>query len=192
MDRLLVDLFLEAHAETPQRIWLDLDATDDPLHGNQEGRFFHGYYRHYCYLPLYIFCGEHLLCARLRESNVDGAAGSVEELERIVGQIRQSWPDTEILIRGDSGFCRDEIMTWCEANGIGYVLGLAKNDRLKKHLADALAQAKEQFASTGKAARVFDEFNYQTRESWSRERRVISKAEHVCPKGPIRALWSPP
>jgi len=179
IDRLLVDIFLDSQAQAPKQIWLDLDATDDPLHGDQQGRFFHGYYRHYCYLPLYIFCGEHLLCARLRESNIDAAAGSVEELERIVGQIRERWPDTEILIRGDSGFCREEIMTWCEANEVGYVLGLAKNERLKKNLAEALAEAKAQYHNTGKAARVYREFTYQTQKSWSRARRVIGKAEHL-------------
>jgi hypothetical protein len=174
-----VDIFLDSHAQAPKQIWLDLDATDDPLHGNQQGRFFHGYYRHYCYLPLYIFCDEHLLCARLRESNIDAAAGSVEELERIVGQIRERWPQTEILIRADSGFCREEIMAWCEANEVGYVLGLAKNERLKKNLAEALTEAKAQYHNTGKAARVYHEFNYQTRKSWSRPRRVIGKAEHL-------------
>jgi hypothetical protein len=179
IDRLLVDIFLDSHAQAPKQIWLDLDATDDPLHGNQQGRFFHGYYRHYCYLPLYIFCDEHLLCARLRESNIDAAAGSVEELERIVGQIRERWPQTEILIRADSGFCREEIMAWCEANEVGYVLGLAKNERLKKNLAEALTEAKAQYHNTGKAARVYHEFNYQTRKSWSRPRRVIGKAEHL-------------
>src|SRR5699024_7768198 len=122
-DRLLVDLFIESHKRPPREIWLDLDATDDPLHGHQEGRFFHGYYRCYCYLPLYIFCGEHLLCARLRSSNADGAAGSVDELERIVGQVRQHWPKTRIIIRGDSGFCRENIMTWCEAHDVDYLLG---------------------------------------------------------------------
>jgi hypothetical protein len=179
MDRLLVNVFLEAHAQAPKRIWLDLDATDDPLHGTQEGRFFHGYYRHYCYLPLYIFCDEHLLCARLRQSNIDGAEGSVAELERIVGQIRERWADTEILLRGDSGFCREDIMAWCEANEVGYVLGLAKNERLKSALSDALAEAKTRYQNTGKAARVFHEFTYCTRKSWSRERRVIGKAEHL-------------
>ena len=179
MDRLLGELFVEAHEQAPERIWLDLDATDDPLHGNQEGRFFHGYYRHYCYLPLYIFSGEHLLCARLRESNIDAAAGCVEELQRIVGQIRERWPDTDILIRGDAGFCREEIMAWCEANDVGYVLGLAKNERLKIRLADALTQAKRLFERTGKAARVFHEFSYQTHQSWSSARRVVGKAEHL-------------
>jgi len=183
MDDLLVELFLESYPKAPKRIWLDLDATDDPVHGQQEGRFFHGYYRHYCYLPLYIFCGEHLLCARLRSSDRDAAAGSEEELQRIVGQIRQRWPKTQIIIRGDSGFCREPLMAWCEANGVDYLLGLAKNKRLLRRLSKARLRAKEAFETLGQAARVFAEFPYRTRTSWSRARRVIGKAEHLS-KGP--------
>ena len=180
MDALLVDVFLDAHRRAPERIWLDLDATDDPLHGHQEGRFFHGYYGHYCYLPLYIFAGEHLLCARLRPANIDASAGSEEELERIVAQIRRRWPRTQIVIRGDSGFCREALMAWCEAHQVDYVLGLAKNARLKRLLGQALAEAEAAFnAGNGEAVRVFDEFPYQTRESWTRARRVIGKAEHL-------------
>jgi hypothetical protein len=179
MDRLFVDIFLQAHDEPPQEIILDVDATDDPLHGNQEGRFFHGYYMNYCYLPLYIFCGEFLLCARLRPSNIDASEGTGDELERIVGQIRRSWPDVKIIVRGDSGFCRDGIMTWCEANGIDYVLGLAKNERLKAMIAEELQQAEEQYERTKEASRVFKDFRYQTLESWTRERRVVGKAEHL-------------
>ena len=154
-----------------------MDATDDPIHGNQEGRFFHGYYGNYCYLPLCIFSGEHLLCARLRRSNIDGAEGSVEELTRIVGQIRQSWAAVKIVIRADSGFCRDELMSWCEKNGVDYVLGLAKNARLKKEIAEEMKQAEALFGQTQRPARVFKDFRYQTLNSWSRERRVIGKAE---------------
>lgn len=179
MDRLLVDVFLESHERPPREIWLDLDATDDPLHGHQEGRFFHGYYRCYCYLPLYIFCGEHLLCARLRTANGDAAAGSVEELDRIVGQIRERWPKTRIIVRGDSGFCRDGIMTWCEANGLYYVLGLARNARLNRILSREMQWARQECQATGKAARFFRDFTYRTRKSWSRKRRVIGKAEHL-------------
>lgn len=180
IDRLLVDCFLEAYPKAPKRIWLDLDATDDPLHGNQEGRFFHGYYRCYCYLPLYIFCGEHLLCARLRPSNIDAAAGSVEELERILGQIRQRWPRTQIIIRGDSGFCRDQIMSWCERQKrVGFLLGLAKNSRLRRESLFARADAHIGYLRTQKPSRVFCQFNYQTRDSWSRSRRVVCKAEHL-------------
>jgi hypothetical protein len=177
LDRLLVDLFLESYEKAPREIWLDLDATDDPLHGHQEGRFFHGYYRCYCYLPLYIFCGEHLLCARLRSANQDGAAGSVEALERIVGQIRSRWPKTRIVIRGDSGFCRDAIMRWCEANRVSYVLGLARNQRLNRALGREMAEAQAAHERTGKPARRFRDLRYRTRKSWSCERRVVGKAE---------------
>jgi hypothetical protein len=179
VDKLLGDLFLQAQGEPSQQIILDLDSTDDPLHGNQEGRFFHGYYGHYCYLPLYIFSGEHLLCARLRTADGDGAAGSVEELARLVQQIRQAWPEVGIVVRGDSGFCREELMAWCEANQVDYVLGLARNERLQAEIAAELAQAAEQYRQTGRAARIFKEFSYQTRESWSRARRVVAKAEHL-------------
>jgi len=167
VDRLLVEVFLEAYPEAPKEIILDLDATDDPLHGNQEGRFFHGYYGNYCYLPLYIFCGEFLLCARLRSSNIDAAAGSVEELQRIVAQIRSAWPQVRMMVRGDSGFCREELMAWCEANRVEYLLGLAKNERLKAEIAQEMGEAKAQNQQTGRAARLFKEFVYQTRESWS-------------------------
>jgi hypothetical protein len=179
VDHLLVDIFLEAHREAPKEIILDLDATDDPLHGKQEGRFFHGYYGHYCYLPLYLFCGEFLLCARLRSSNIDASAGSVEELKRVVEQIRSRWPLVHILVRGDSGFCREELMAWCEAEGVDYLLGLAKNERLKAEIAPQMGEAKAQYQQTGRAARRFQEFLYQTRESWSRARRVVAKAEHL-------------
>jgi len=181
-DRLLVDLFIEAHDEAPREIWLDLDATDDPLHGNQEGRFFHGYYGCYCYLPLYIFCGEHLLCARLRPSNQDGAAGSVEELAGIIKQIRARWPKTRIVIRGDSGFCRESIMRWCEENQVSYVLGLARNKRLNRVLGGAMESARREHARTGQPARRFRDFRYRTRKSWSVERRVVGKAEYLTNK----------
>jgi hypothetical protein len=179
VDRLLVEVFLQAHREEPQEIILDLDATDDPLHGQQEGRFFHGYYGHYCYLPLYIFCGEFLLCARLRSSNIDASAGSVEELQRIVAQVRSAWPQVRIVVRGDSGFCREELMAWCEANRVEYLLGLARNERLKAEIAKEMREAKVQYQETGRAARRFKEFVYQTLQSWSRARRVVAKAEHL-------------
>jgi hypothetical protein len=149
------------------------------LHREQEERFFHGYYGHYCYLPLYIVCGEFVLCARLRPSNIDGAKGSVAELERIVGQIRQAWPQVRIILRGDSGFCRDELLSWCEENGVDYVVGLAQNARLLREIAPASAQAASQFQQNGEAARGFPKFVYQTKNSWSRARRVIAKAEHL-------------
>jgi hypothetical protein len=179
VDRLFVDVFLAAHPQSPQQIILDLDATDDPLHGNQEGRFFHGYYGHYCYLPLYIFCGEFLLGARLRPSNIDASAGSVEELQRIVKQIRSAWPEVHILVRADSGFCREQLMAWCEAAGVDYVLGLAKNERLKAKVKKELLQAKRQYQTTKHATRFFKEFYYKTRKSWSERRRVVAKAEHL-------------
>ena len=182
IDDLLVQLFIEAHRHAPRQIVLDVDATDDPLHGAQEDRFFHGYYRHYCYLPLYVFCGEHLLCARLRPSNIDASLGTVEELERIVGSIRAVWPEVRIVVRGDSGFCREQIMSWCEANGVDYVLGIAKNARLKASITDESAQAEALYEATGRAARVFKDFRYRTLKSWSRERRVVGKAEHL-PQG---------
>jgi hypothetical protein len=179
MDRLLVDVFLESQDEPPERVVLDLDATDDPVHGNQEGRFFHGYYREYCYLPLYIICGEFVLCARLRSSNIDASAGALEEVQRIVAQMRAQWPQVEIVLRGDGGFSRDAIMSWCEDNGVGYVFGLAKNKRLLKIIGRQLHEAKLQYEEKQKAARVFSEFTYQTRKTWKRERRVVAKAEHL-------------
>jgi hypothetical protein len=178
-DQLLVQLFVEAQAAPPTEIVLDLDATDDPLHGQQEGRFFHGYYGHYCYLPLYVFAGDHLLCARLRTADQDGSAGAREEVERIVGQLRQRWSAVKITLRADSGFCREELMSWCEEHGVDYVFGLARNRRLQEMLAEAMAEAQQQYEATGQPARVFHEGRYQTRESWSRERRVVGKAEHL-------------
>ncbi len=179
VDRVMVDIFLEAHRRGPRQIILDVDATDDPIHGKQEGRFFHGYYGNYCYLPLYIFCGEFLLGARLRSSNIDASEGALDELERIVAQIRQKWPTVHILIRADSGFCRDEILSWCEGNGVDYVIGLAKNDRLIDEIETELLKADQEFEKTGKPVRIFKEFYYQTLKTWSRSRRVIAKAEHL-------------
>jgi hypothetical protein len=177
IESLFVDLFLDAHQKAPKEIVLDLDATDDPLHGKQEGRFFHGYYDCYCYLPLYIFCGRHLLAAKLRRANADAAAGAVEETARIVAQIRRRWPRVRILLRGDSGFCRDALMAWCEANRVDYVFGLARNDRLEQALTSEVITATIESLRTGRAARCFKDFSYATRDSWSRERRVIGKAE---------------
>ena len=177
IEGLFVDLFLEAHKQPPSQITLDLDATDDPLHGEQEGRFFHGYYGNYCYLPLYVFCGRHLLAAKLRPSNIDAAAGSVEEVARIVGQIRRSWPKVRILLRADSGFARDNLMAWCEANGVDFLFGLARNTRLVDEIAAELGQAEEESKRTGKPARRFKDFMWSTRDSWSCRRRVVAKAE---------------
>jgi hypothetical protein len=179
IEGLFVELFLDAYAEPPQRIVLDLDATDDPVHGQQEGRFFHGYYGHYCYLPLYIFCGKHLLVAKLRPSNIDGAAGSLEEIERVVAQIRARWPQVAIVLRADSGFARDPLMSWCEANAVDYVFGLARNSRLEAQIAPELQRAKRLCEESAKPSRLFRDFTYRTLDSWSAARRVIGKAEHL-------------
>jgi hypothetical protein len=179
-DELLIQVFLEAHGEAPPEIVLDLDTTDLPLEGHQEGRFFHGYYDCYCYLPLYIFAGEHLLCARLRTADQDAAAGSKQEVERIVGRIRATWPTVRIIVRADSGFCREELMKWCEDNGVGYVIGFARNARLRRMIEPQIAQAAQRYQQTGKPARAFTEFSYQTTTgSWSRSRRVVAKAEQL-------------
>jgi hypothetical protein len=177
IEGLFVSLFLEAYKAPPEQIILDLDATDDPVHGAQEGRFFHGYYGCYCYLPLYIFCGRHLLAAKLRPANIDAAAGSVEETARIVAQIRERWPEVRIVLRADSGFAREALMAWCEANGVDYVLGLAKTDRLIGAITGKLAAAAAESQATGKPARRFKDLTWRTRKSWSRSRRVVAKAE---------------
>ena len=177
IEALPIDLFLDAHAKAPKQITLDLDATDDPLHGHQEGRFFHGYYDCYCYLPLYVFCGRHLLAAKLRRSNIDAAAGSVEEMTRIIGRIRARWPRVRILLRADSGFCREALMAWCEANRVDYVFGLARNERLVAEIKAEMAAARAEAEASGKSARRFRDFRWSTRDSWSRTRRVIGKAQ---------------
>ena len=181
IDELLGQVFLESHHTAPEEI--DVDTTDLPLHGHQEGRFFHGYYDEYCYLPLYIFCGEHVLCARLRESNHDAAFGSLAEIQRIVAQIRAAWPEVKIILRGDSGFCRNELMSWCENNRVDFVFGLARNQRLRKIIGAEMYEATPQWNRTGQPARVFAEFDYRTRKTkkggWDRKRRVVAKAEHI-------------
>jgi hypothetical protein len=179
IERLFIDIFLDAHSEPPSRIVLDLDATDDPLYGEQEGRHFHGYYDCYCYLPLYIFCGRHLIAAKLRTSSVDAADGATDEVARIVAHVRGRWPATTIVIRADSGFCRNDLMTWCEANDVQYVLGLAGNERLVAKIAPEMKAAARKAKRTGQSARVFADFDYRTRKSWSQRRRVIGKAEHT-------------
>jgi hypothetical protein len=182
-DELLVKVFIEAQTQAPEQFILDIDTPDLPLHGKQEGRFFHGYYDSYCYLPLYVFCGEHVLCARLREANHDASFGSLGEIQRIVAQIRTAWPQVRIILRGDSGFCRDQLMSWCENNGVDYVFGLARNKRLHRIIGAPLWEARQQWEKTGQPARVFMEFGYQTKRTkkggWSRERRVVAKAEHI-------------
>lgn len=183
LDELLVTIFLESHEQAPGQIILDIDTTDLPLHGKQEGRFFHGYYDNYCYLPLYVFCGEHVLCARLREANHDAAFGSLVEIERIAGQIRSAWPDVKIILRGDCGFCRNELMSWCESHRVDFVFGMARNQRLRKIIGAEMHAATQQWNQTGKPARVFSEFRYRTKKAkkggWDRERRVAAKAEHI-------------
>ena len=184
IEDLFVTLFLEGYPEEPDEIILDFDATDDPLHGEQEGRFFHGYYGTYCYLPLYVFCGEHLLVARLRTADRDASDGSTAVLTRLVQRLREHWPNTRIIARGDSGFARDDFMNACEGcEQVYYLLGVAKNSRLLQKIGVELVQAKERYEQSGQAARVFSEFSYRTRKSWSRSRRVIAKAEHLA-KGP--------
>jgi hypothetical protein len=183
VDELLVKAFLESYPEIPAEIVLDMDTTDLPLHGKQEGRFFHGYYDNYCYLPLYVFCGEHILCARLREANHDAAFGCLAEIERIVAQIRAAWPKVKIVLRGDSGFCRNELMSWCENNQVDFIFGLARNQRLRRVIGQQMHEATLEWNRTGKPARVFTEFEYSTKKTkkggWDRERRVVAKAEHI-------------
>ena len=179
IESLFVDLFIEAHGRAPGQIVLDLDATDDPLHGHQEGRFFHGYYDSYCYLPLYVFCGRQLLAAKLRRANIDASAGAVEEVARIIAQLRRHWPKVRILLRADSGFAREELMAWCEANAVDYLFGLARNSRLVAEIADELGRAAARSRRTKRPARCFKDFMWTTRDSWSRRRRVVAKAEHT-------------
>jgi hypothetical protein len=183
IEELFVDLFLDAHSSAPKEIVLDLDATDDPIHGHQEGRFFHGYYDCYCYLPLYIFCGDHLLASKLRRANIDASAGAVDEVARIVSRIRTRWPRVRILLRADSGFAREQLMAWCEANRVDYVFGLARNERLVDHIHVDLAWAEDEAATTGRPARRFADFRWTTRQSWSRRRRVVGKAEWMPGRG---------
>jgi hypothetical protein len=183
IDDLLVDVFLEAHTTVPEQIVLDIDTTDFALHGGQEGRFYHGYYDHYCYLPLYVFAGEHVLCARLRPSNIDPSAGSRKEIERIVQRIRARWPAVKIVLRADSGFCREELMAWCEANQVDYAFGMARNSLLEKIVAEPLEQARQLGEQMQRPARRFVEFEHETVSgTWSRRRRVVAKAEHIAGK----------
>ncbi|WP_051076246.1 IS1380 family transposase [Verrucomicrobium sp. 3C] len=179
IDRLLVDLYLESHPRPPEEVVLDLDATDIPLYGHQPERFFHGYYDSYCYLPLYIFADDQLLGVRLRPSNQDASAGSLTEVSRIVGQLRSRWPGVKIVLRADSGFCREEIMAWCEANQVDYLFGFARNERVCRTIEASMEQARRLRESSGKPARFFTEFAYGTLNTWSRERRVVAKAEYL-------------
>ena len=175
--------FLRTTKKPPELLILDFDATDDPLHGNQEGRFFHGYYDCYCYLPLYVFCGDQLLWAQLRKADIDASDGALEVLQRLVKLIRHKWPRVTILMRADSGFCREAIMKWCEANGVKFLFGLAKNRRLLKRIAHTMKKAKRDWACSGRAARRYIQISYRTKKSWSCSRRVVAKAEYM-DKGP--------
>jgi hypothetical protein len=184
INELLVAVFIESHAQRPEQVILDVETTDLPLHGKQEGRFFHGYYDCYCYLPLFIFCGDHVLCARLRESKRDASAGSLTEIQRVVLQMRAAWPETRIILRGGSGFCRNQLMSWCESNKVDCVFGLARNQRLRRLIGREMSHATEQWNRTRKPARIFTDFTHPTkstkkRPGWDRERRVIAKAEHI-------------
>jgi hypothetical protein len=179
IDQVFLDIYIAAHRRPPKKIRLDLDATDIPLHGDQEGKFFHAYYGNYCYLPLYVFAGKHLLLARLRRANIDAAAGATAEIKRIIAYLRRYWPDVEICLRADSGFAREELMAWCEESRVDYVFGLARNRRLEGMIADASSRAKAQFEATKVPARLFKELEYRTRKSWSRSRRVVAKAEQL-------------
>jgi hypothetical protein len=179
MQQYLVQAFVQQYVVPPTRIVLDVDATNMPLHGHQLGRFFHGYYDEYCYLPLYIFCGDHPLLALLRPADLDEPVGLLKHLKRIVAYLRHVWPNVPILVRGDSGFCREHLMRWCEENRVDFLFGLAKNSRLLRILGSEMHQAKLQFDVTKEATRLFKDFTYKTKKTWSRERRVVGKAEHL-------------
>jgi len=174
----LVDVFVESHPKAPEEIILDFDATDDAVHGRQEGRFFHGYYDHYCFLPLYVFCGDHLLAAYLRPSNIDAAKHSLGVLGLLVRRLRKAWPQTRIIVRADSGFCRWKFMRWCDSHEVGYILGLAKNSRLLEEARPLLEEVHECFLQRGYKQKVFAETTYAA-QSWDKQRRVIIKAEHL-------------
>ena len=179
MDQFFVDAFIKNHRKVPDEVILDVDATDDPLHGYQEGRFFHGYYDCYCYLPLYIFCGDQLLCAKLKTANLDPGNESLPDVERVVKQIREHWPETKIVLRGDGGFCRNDLMSWCEENGIFYLFGMARNKRLLKRIGKELKKARRRYFEERKPQRIYKDFTYRTLDSWSRRRRIIGKAEYL-------------
>lgn len=195
MSRLFVEIFLKSYDSPPEEIILDFDATDDPIHGQQEGRFFHGYYRHYCFLPLYVFCGGHLLCALLRPANIDPAKYSMALTKLLTERIRQEWPDVRIIIRGDSGFCRWRLMRWCDQHAVDYIFGIGRNPVLGRHIASLMAEAEAAFEDTGEKQRMFGEIEYAA-ETWDRSRRVIMKAERLL-EGPNRrfvvtSLTTPP
>ena len=182
MSKVFVETFIASHRKPPKELILDFDATDDLVHGQQEKRFFHGYYDDYCFLPLYVFCGDQLLAAYLRPSNIDGSLHTRAILKLLVERFRQVWPDVRIIIRADSGFCRWKLMKWCEKHGVFYVLGLARNQVLERMAEPFMEQAEKHFKQTGLKQRQFHEVRYAAK-TWNRERRVIVKAERL-PKGP--------
>lgn len=177
--RFFVKVFVDSFESPPEQLILDLDATDDPVHGEQEGRFFHGYYGHYCYLPLYVTCGDFVLWAELRPSDIDASKGAVEAVAQIVAQIRERFPAVEILLRADSGFARESLMAWCEAQRVGFLFGLARNQRLQRALGWELSAVARRYEESKTAVRCFKDLRYTTRKSWSRERRVVGKAEQL-------------
>ena len=180
IEDLLITLFLDSFGTARKEIVLDFDATDDPLHGDQEGRFYHGYYRCYCYLPLYVTCGDRVLVSRLRTADRDASTGATEVLDHLVERIRERWPKVRIIVRADSGFARDDLMKWCEhSTNVFYVFGLAKNPRLLKKIGKELVEARDLYEETKEASRVFTHFMYRTLKTWSRSRRVVAKAEHL-------------
>lgn len=180
IEQFFIEMFFQQHPQAPERIVIDLDATDDQIHGHQEGRYFHGYYDHHCYLPLYMFCGHHLLSATLNTSDVEPAKGARKDLKRVIAQIHEKWPEVRTVIRGDSGFCRDEIMAWCEDTpNVDYYFGLARNPRLEAILREDLEEVRRAFEVSGRAIRLYQDFQYRTKDSWSRARRVVGKAEHL-------------
>ena len=173
----MVDSFIASFDRAPEELVLDFDATDDAVHGRQVGRFFHGYYDHYCFLPLYVFCGDHLLVSYLRPSNIDGAKHAWAILALLVKRLRQAWPEVRIILRADSGFCRHRMLGWCERQGIGYIVGLAKNARLNKDAETAMGRAEAAYRDSGEKQRLFAELRYGAR-TWTRRRRVIARLEH--------------
>mgnify|MGYP003402573839 FL=1 len=189
IERLFVTLMIEAHDEPPRRLTIDLDATHDPIHGEQEGRHFNAFYDCYCYLPLYIFAGRHLLAAKLRSADTDAADGAKDEIARIVAQIRERWPDVRIILRADSGFARDDLMNWCETNGVDYIFGLARNVRLVGAIKRELVLARRAGRRSGRAERRFAILeNWDTREGWAKPRKVVAKAEWLDDKANPRFI----
>lgn len=177
MSKALVEIFIESFKKPPKEIILDFDATDDPVHGNQLGKFYHGYYNSYCFLPLYVFCGKHLLAAYLRPANIDPASGAWAILRLLSDRLRQVWPDVKIIFRADSGFCRHLMMDWCDRNDIQYIIGIARNPRLESMSEHFMETAISQYDASGEKQRIFGDLRYKA-DSWKHERRIIAKAEY--------------